>query len=61
MSNSGLSPIEKCNGEAQHAFYELKGLKFEANERFQGKWDRQGKVNVNDLLLNTNVKFKNLG
>jgi hypothetical protein len=39
----GCSAEEKCTGNAQNAFYELRGLRFEAKERYQGKLDRQGK------------------
>jgi hypothetical protein len=38
----GNTAEEKCTGNAQHAFYELRGMKFEAIERYQGKVDRQG-------------------
>jgi hypothetical protein len=33
---------ENCNGNALHAFYELRGFSFGARERYQGKLDRQG-------------------
>jgi ankyrin repeat protein len=37
----GKTAEDVCNGPAQHAFYELRGLKYEAKERFVGKVDRQ--------------------
>lgn len=42
VDRRGRTAEENCNGNAQHAFYELRGLKFEARERYQGKTDRQG-------------------
>mmetsp|Transcript_24049 Transcript_24049/g.40884 ORF Transcript_24049/g.40884 Transcript_24049/m.40884 type:complete len:669 (-) Transcript_24049:93-2099(-) len=33
----------KCNGNAVHAFYELRGLKFEEIEEYEGQYDRHGK------------------
>eukprot|EP01038_Epipyxis_sp_PR26KG_P015838 gene15838-21459_t len=33
---------DKCNGQALHGFYELKGYKFESSERYQGRIDRLG-------------------
>jgi len=33
----GIKAIDKCTGNAKYAFYELKGLKFESSERYQGK------------------------
>lgn len=38
-----MTPEERCTGNGQHAFYELRGLKYEAKERYQGKVDRHGK------------------
>lgn len=32
----------KCNGNASHAFYEARGLKFEAIDRYEGEYDRNG-------------------
>jgi len=32
----------KCNGNAVHAFYEAKGLKFESIDRYEGEYDRNG-------------------
>lgn len=37
-----MTPEQKCNGNARHAFYELQGLKYEATERYVGKTDRAG-------------------
>lgn len=39
----GRTAEEACNGEAQHAFYELRGLRFAASERYEGKVDRSQK------------------
>ncbi len=33
----GCTAEDKCTGNALHAFYELRGLKYEAKERYQGK------------------------
>eukprot|EP01036_Dinobryon_divergens_P027146 gene27146-35870_t len=41
----GNTAEEKCNGVAQHAFYELNGLRFEASERYIGSTNRQGERN----------------
>jgi hypothetical protein len=30
------TPESKCNGNAVHAFYELRGLRFEAIEEYEG-------------------------
>ena len=35
-------PESKCNGTAIHAFYESKGLKFEASDRYEGEYDQYG-------------------
>jgi hypothetical protein len=40
----------KANGEAIHAFYEFRGLKFEACERYHGQADRNGKRNGQGVL-----------
>lgn len=37
------TPEAKCNGNAAHAFYELRGLRFEAMETYEGQYDRYGK------------------
>lgn len=34
----------KCNGDALHAFYELRGLVYEERERFEGRLDRDGQL-----------------
>lgn len=47
----GRTAEEVCNGNAQHAFYELRGLKFEARERYQGKTDRQGRRHGQGLVF----------
>jgi hypothetical protein len=36
-------PEAKCNGTAAHAFYELRGLRFEAVDSYEGQYDRFGK------------------
>ena len=38
----GETAEQKCNGEAQHAFYELRGLVFQAIDRYVGTLDRTG-------------------
>jgi hypothetical protein len=42
---------DKCNGDAQHAFYELRGLVFEAAERYLGAVDRDGRRTGQGTLL----------
>eukprot|EP01035_Chromulina_nebulosa_P020106 gene20106-26105_t len=39
----GDTADKKANGDAIYAFYELKGLKFAASERYEGKLDREGR------------------
>ena len=34
---------QKCNGLAVQAFYELRGLRFEAMDTYEGQYDRCGK------------------
>jgi hypothetical protein len=41
----------KANEEALHAFYELRGLKFEACDRYQGQLDRSGNKNGQGTLF----------
>lgn len=48
---TGALPEDKATGGAQHAFYELKGFKFEAKERYQGKFDRQGNRSGQGVLF----------
>jgi hypothetical protein len=40
----GCVAEEKCTGNAMHAYYELRGLKFEAKDRYQGKFDKNGRT-----------------
>eukprot|EP00981_Chlorochromonas_danica_P003332 scaffold644_cov168-Ochromonas_danica.AAC.24 len=47
----GSTAEEKSNGQALHAFYELRGLKFEAKERYQGKSDRSGQRHGQGVLF----------
>lgn len=35
-------PEQRCNGDAQFAFYELKGLKYEETERYEGSLNAKG-------------------
>ena len=46
----GNTAENKASGDAIHAYYELKGLKFEDNYRYQGQTDRQGKRNGQGTL-----------
>ena len=39
----GDSAESKSNGDAVHAFYELKGYRFESQEVYEGQYDRYGK------------------
>jgi hypothetical protein len=36
----------KCNGEALHAFYELRGLVYQERERYEGRLDRDGENTI---------------
>lgn len=36
-------PEQRCNGDAQYAFFELRGLFYEARERYEGNCDREGR------------------
>ena len=44
--NSGMTAEEKCNGPTINAFYELRGLRYESSERYQGRTDKNG----NDVI-----------
>ena len=43
-ANRGHTAEEVSNGEAIYAFYEIKGLKYEPTERYEGGVDPQGNV-----------------
>lgn len=42
---------EKANGRAKEAFYELKGLRFEAHERYEGGLDHKGRYHGHGTLF----------
>ena len=41
---------DKCNGNAIHAFYESRGLKYEAIDRYEGQCSRDGSRSGNGVL-----------
>mmetsp|Transcript_2478 Transcript_2478/g.2439 ORF Transcript_2478/g.2439 Transcript_2478/m.2439 type:complete len:381 (-) Transcript_2478:1174-2316(-) len=46
----GETAEQKVNGEGLHAFYELRGLRFQSEERYEGQFDRLGQRSRNGSL-----------
>mmetsp|Transcript_3291 Transcript_3291/g.5126 ORF Transcript_3291/g.5126 Transcript_3291/m.5126 type:complete len:745 (+) Transcript_3291:67-2301(+) len=46
----GETAEQKANGEGLHAFYELRGLRFQAEEKYEGQLDRSGQRSRNGSL-----------